>query len=173
MMIQDAMGWHDAHMYVFETDEHTIIDPRSDSDEIPADGERLVSIATERGAQFTYVYDLGDAWTHTVTVDEIRPGGPDNVFVVLDGGGACPPDDIGGAGGYQHLLAALADPASPDHDDAVDTLGPDFDPARYRRTGSRDHQSTPQDARTRRIPRRIAVPAADPGQGIEKPHTVT
>jgi Plasmid pRiA4b ORF-3-like protein/SEC-C motif len=173
LMIQDAMGWHDAHMYVFETDEHTIIDPRSDSDEIPADGERLVSIATERGAQFTYVYDFGDAWTHTVTVDEIRPGGPDNVFVVLDGGGACPPDDIGGAGGYQHLLAALADPASPDHDDAVDTLGPDFDPARYRRTGSRDHQSTPQDARTRRIPRRIAVPAADPGQGIEKPHTVT
>lgn len=131
LMIQDAMGWHDTHMYVFETDEYTIIDPRSDSGGIPADGERLVSIATDRDARFTYVYDFGDEWTHTVTVDEIRPGGPDNVFTVLDGGGACPPEDIGGVAGYQHLLTALADPASPDHDDAVDTLGPDFDPDRY------------------------------------------
>jgi hypothetical protein len=55
------------------------------------------------------------------------------VFTSLDGGGACPPEDIGGAAGYQHLLAALADPASPDHDDAIETLGPDFDPARHHR----------------------------------------
>src|SRR5439155_1566058 len=75
-MIQDAMGWYDEHMYVFETDEHTIIDPRSDSGEVPADGERLVSIATDVGAAFTYVYDFGDEWRHTVTVEEIRPGGP-------------------------------------------------------------------------------------------------
>ncbi|WP_432981263.1 IS1096 element passenger TnpR family protein [Dactylosporangium sp. CA-233914] len=132
LMIQDAMGWQDNHMYVFETDEFTVIDPRSDSDEIPADGKRLVSIAGDRGARFAYVYDFGDAWGHTVTVDEIRPGGPDNVFTVLDGGGACPPEDVGGVAGYQQLLAAYADPASPDHDDAVDILGPDFDPAALR-----------------------------------------
>jgi Plasmid pRiA4b ORF-3-like protein/SEC-C motif len=135
LMIQKAMGWHDAHMYVFETDEYTIIDPRSDSGDIPADGERLVSIAADRGARFTYVYDFGDEWMHTVTVDEIRPRGSDNVFSVLDGGGACPPEDIGGAARYQHLLAAFADPASPGHDDAVDILGVDFDPAVYHRIG--------------------------------------
>ena len=130
-MIQDAMGWYDEHMYVFETDEHTIIDPRSDSGEVPADGERLVSIATDVGAAFTYVYDFGDEWRHTVTVEEIRPGGPGNMFTVLDGGGACPPEDVGGAGWYQHLLAALTDPTSPDHDDAVKRLGDDFDPGRW------------------------------------------
>jgi Uncharacterized protein conserved in bacteria len=135
LMIQDAMGWHDTHMYAFETDEYTIIDPRSESGHIPADGERLVSIATDPGARFTYVYDFGDEWTHTVTVDEIRPGGTDNAFATLDGGGACPPEDIGGAAWYQHLLAALADPASPDYDDAVETLGADFDPALYHRDG--------------------------------------
>jgi hypothetical protein len=130
-MIQDAMGWYDEHMYVFETDEHTIVDPRSDSGEPHADGERLVSIAAEAGASFTYVYDFGDEWTHIVTVEEIRPGGPRNVFAILDGGGACPPEDIGGAAWYQHLLGALADPSSPDHDDAVERLGEDFDPTRY------------------------------------------
>jgi Plasmid pRiA4b ORF-3-like protein/SEC-C motif len=131
-MIQDAMGWHDEHMYVFETDEHTIIDPRSDSGDTPADRERLVSIATDAGAMFTYVYDFGDEWTHTVTVEDIRPGGPDNVFTILDGGGACPPEDIGGAAWYQHLLGALADPTSPDHDDAVERLGEDFDATGWR-----------------------------------------
>lgn len=133
LMLQEAMGWNDAHMYVFETGDYTIIDPRSGSGEIAADGERLVSIATDLGARFTYVYDFGDEWTHTVTVEEIRPGGPDNEFTILGGGGACPPEDIGGNAWYQHLLAALADPAGPDHDEAVQTLGPDFDPARYRR----------------------------------------
>jgi Plasmid pRiA4b ORF-3-like protein/SEC-C motif len=135
LMIQAAMGWYDEHMYVFENDQHTIIDPRSDSDEIPADNERLVAIANDPGDRFIYVYDFGDEWTHTVTVDEIRPGGPDNVFTVLDGGGACPPEDIGGAFRYQYLLAAFADPNSAHHDDAVETLGPDFDPARYHRNG--------------------------------------
>jgi uncharacterized protein YchJ len=130
VMFQDAMGWHDQHMYAFETDEHTIVDPRSDSGAATADGERLVSIATQQGATFTYVYDFGDEWTHTVTVEEIRPGGPDNTFTILDGEGACPPEDTGGAAWYQHLLDALADPSSPDHDDAVDRLGADFHPTR-------------------------------------------
>ena len=98
---------------------------------MPADGERLVSIATDVGAAFTYVYDFGDEWRHTVTVEEIRPGGPGNMFTVLDGGGACPPEDVGGAGWYQHLLDALTDPTSPDHDDAVERLGDDFDPGRW------------------------------------------
>jgi hypothetical protein len=96
----------------------------------------LVSIAAEHGARFTYVYDFGDAWTHTVTVAEIRPSGPDNIFTILDGGGACPPEDIGGAPRYQYLLAALADPASAGHADAVEMLGADFDPTRYRRNGT-------------------------------------
>jgi Plasmid pRiA4b ORF-3-like protein/SEC-C motif len=130
-MIQDAMGWHDEHMYGFETDEHTIIDPRSRSGHPPADGERLVSIATEAGATFTYVYDFGDEWTHTLTVEEIRTGGPGNAFTVLDGAGACPPEDTGGPVGYQQLLDALADPAHPDHADAIGVLGENFNPTHW------------------------------------------
>jgi hypothetical protein len=37
------------------------------------------------------VYDFGDNWAHTVTVEEIRSGGPDNMFTILDGRGACHP----------------------------------------------------------------------------------
>ena len=76
------------------------------------------------------MYDFGDEWTHTVTVEEIRPGGPHNTFTILDGDGACPPEDTGGPVRYQYLLDALADPSSPAHADAVDRLGADFHPTR-------------------------------------------
>jgi hypothetical protein len=128
-MIQDAMGWHDEQPYAFSYDEYTIIDPRSGYEGIPADGERLVSVATEVGDRFTYVYDFGDGWSHTVTLDDIRPGGPENVFTVLAGAGPCPLEGIGGARRYQRLLTAYTDPADPHHDGAVDILGDDFDPA--------------------------------------------
>ena len=130
-MIQTAMGWHDTHLYTFENDAYTIIDPRSDAPGISADGERLVSIATEPGQRFSYQYDFGDNWWHTVTLEEARDAGPENTFQILDGAGACPPEDCGGPAGYRHLVQALTDPADPDHDDAVEWLGEDYDPARY------------------------------------------
>lgn len=71
-MIQTAMGWHDTHLYTFENDAYTIIDPRSDAPGISAEGERLVSIATEQGQRFSYQYDFGDNWWHTVTLEEVR-----------------------------------------------------------------------------------------------------
>jgi hypothetical protein len=135
LMFQQAMGWHDTHLYAFDTGEHTITDPRSPAG-IPADGERLVSIAAERGATFTYTYDVADGWSHIVVLDEIRRGGPDNTFTILDGAGACPLEGSGGPWGYRRLLDALADPADPGHGDALNRLGEDFDPARYRGTTS-------------------------------------
>jgi hypothetical protein len=99
LMFQQAMGWHDTHTYAFDTGEYTIINPRS-STGISADGERLVSIAAERGATFIYTYGIGRGWSHTVTLDEIRPGGPDNTFTILDGAGASPPEDSSGPSGY-------------------------------------------------------------------------
>ncbi len=130
-MIQAAMGWHGTHLYAFETDAGTIVDPRSEAPGIAADGERLVSVATEPGQRFSYLYDFGDDWWHTVTLEEVRAAGGENTFRILGGAGACPPEDCGGPGGYLHLLRALTDPADPDHVEAVERLGEDYDPARY------------------------------------------
>ena len=136
------MGRSNDHMYLFNTGETTIIDPRSGSQEIKADGERLISIATEAGATFRYVYDFGDEWSHTVTLEEIREAGEHNVPRVLAGSGACPPEDRGGACGYASLLQALRDPADPRHEEAAERLGGDYDPAA--RTGEMsEHRADP------------------------------
>jgi hypothetical protein len=128
---QTAMGWRNQHVYAFDNDEHIIIDPRSSSPAIKADSERLIAIATEPGEHFHYLYDFGDSWSHTVTLEEIREGGEHNVVRVLDGAGACPPEDCGGADGYLALLHALADPTDPLHAEAIDWLGEGWDATAY------------------------------------------
>ncbi len=131
VLIQRAMGWKDDHMYGFETATTSFIDPRFRRGEPSADEERLISIANEVGDRFTYVYDFGDNWTHTVTLEEIREAGDVNQSEILGGAGACPPEDTGGVGRYGYLLEALADPAHADHEEAVEWFGVDFDPTRY------------------------------------------
>lgn len=131
VLIQRAMGWEDDHLYAFETADVRVLGPRSWDREYSAEEERLVSIATELGETFTYVYDFGDNWTHTVTVEEINEVGELNQPRILDGAGACPPEDSGGVGRYCYLLDALADPSHVEHDEAVEWFGESFDPARY------------------------------------------
>ncbi|HMD29211.1 MAG TPA: plasmid pRiA4b ORF-3 family protein [Steroidobacteraceae bacterium] len=43
----------------------------------------------------------------------------------------CPPEDCGGAWGYQQLLAVLADPSHPEHADQMDWIGGEFDPNEF------------------------------------------
>ncbi len=49
----------------------------------------------------------------------------------VDGARACPPEDCGGPGGYEHLLEVLADPADPadpERAELLEWVGGDFDP---------------------------------------------
>ena len=154
-IFQVAMGRSNDHMYLFDTGETTIIDPRSGSQEIKADGERLISIATEAGATFRYVYDFGDEWSHTVTLEEIREAGEHNVPRVLAGSGACPPEDCGGACGYASLLQALRDPADPRHEEAAERLGGGYTPPREPGR-CREHRADPS--------------AENPAQGRQTTH---
>lgn len=49
----------------------------------------------------------------------------------MAGAGACPPEDCGGIGGYEDLLAALRDPKHEQHDETVEGVGEDFDPTAF------------------------------------------
>jgi hypothetical protein len=55
--------------------------------------------------------------------------------VCVAGAGACPPEDCGGAWGYEHLREVLADSSSEEHQDMVAWLGldkaGDFDAHRF------------------------------------------
>jgi len=82
--------------------------------------------------RFSYEYDFGDSWEHTVVIEEVtRTTRGLKYAVCIDGQNACPPEDCGGVGGYAELLESLADPGHRDHGRAVQWVGGSFDPTSF------------------------------------------
>ena len=121
--IQGVMGWEDAHLHEFEAGEERYGDGEDNRKETAV---RLAEVVREPGDCVLYSYDFGDDWVHTLVVQEVLPPSPD--ARCLDGAGACPPEDCGGPWGYEELLAALADPTHPEHEERLEWLGGPFDP---------------------------------------------
>ncbi|MCL2465183.1 MAG: plasmid pRiA4b ORF-3 family protein, partial [Micrococcales bacterium] len=118
-VLQTAMGWTDSHLHRF-----TLGNPRTDwpvesfltafdieeGDEGAAEADvRLDEVMQQPGDELGYTYDLGDDWDHVVRLESARPRAADDPpAALLDGRRACPPEDCGGAPGYDELLALLA-----------------------------------------------------------------
>ncbi|MDD2754510.1 MAG: plasmid pRiA4b ORF-3 family protein, partial [Methanothrix sp.] len=78
--------------------------------------------------KFTYEYDFGDGWGHTILVEKIfRPEKELKAPVCLDGKRSAPPEDCGGKGGYRDVLKALKNPSHPDSVELREWLG-EYDP---------------------------------------------
>jgi len=87
-------------------------------------------------SQARYTYDFGDNWEHKIVLEKQLAAEPGRVYpVCVAGAGACPPEDCGGAWGYEHLREVLADPISEEHEDMLAWLGldkaTDFDPHQF------------------------------------------
>ena len=133
-VIQYAMGWQDYHLHSFEIDGIQYGEPDPDGELVLRDelDARLDTVA-KKGSRFSYTYDFGDWWEHELLVEDVFPGEPDERYpTCTDGARACPPEDVGGAYGYTDLLAALADPGHPDHEQMRSWLGRSFDPEAFR-----------------------------------------
>jgi hypothetical protein len=136
-LIQAAFGWDEAHLHAFETPYGDFGPPEADVPELA--GEQTVTleqVAPAEASSITYRYDFGDNWEHQIQVEAILNPDPEVAYPRCTGGRrAAPPEDCGGIIGYRSLLAALADPADPEHAEARDWLGLDttdeFDPAAF------------------------------------------
>ncbi len=128
-----VMGWGGAHLYSIEVAGTSFGDPDPELGLRSAKSVRLERVA-EEGDAFTYVYDFGDDWQHTVRVEEVhRLSREEKVPLVLAGKRACPPDDVGGVWGYDEFLASVADPKHPEHQDMMEWIGGEWDPEDFRR----------------------------------------
>lgn len=129
-IFQYAMGWQDYHLHSFEIAgvQYGVPDPDGELDLRDELEARLDAVAG-KDTRFTYVYDFGDWWEHEVVVETVSPAEPDERYPsCLEGERACPPEDVGGARGYQEFLLAVKDPAHPEHDAMLDWIGHQFDP---------------------------------------------
>jgi len=134
--IQAAFGWNSSHLHEFEKGlnrylpldaefmhmyDNALDDRRTKLRRILKDSDRL-----------RYLYDFGDSWQHVIAVERIEPTDITGSWCeVLEGENACPPEDVGGVGGYEELLEALADPNHPEHANLKEWIGRPFDPRTF------------------------------------------
>ena len=131
-VIQAAMGWTDTHLYEFRVGDAGwgVPDPDGFYDgPMNAKKMTLEKLLDRTGTRtIQYVYDFGDDWDHSIRIERVNEAAPGITYPrLLKATGACPPEDIGGAWGYEEFLEALADPDYEQHADMVHWSGGDFD----------------------------------------------
>lgn len=128
-----AMGWAGHHLHSFELGDVQFGAPDDELDYMIDERKiTLTQILPRPGSQLAWVYDFGDYWQHGMVVESIdapKEGAP--AAAVLDGAGACPPDDCGGVAGYEHLLDVLADQRHEEYEGLIEWLGGEFDPEAF------------------------------------------
>ena len=120
-VLQIAMGWMESHLYEFRVRKNIFgpILPGNMDDLYPVRSDvpvKLSGVLPKKGASLIYTYDMGDGWRHQIRLEKIlKPASKTQYPCCLDGARACPPEDCGGTGGYEDLLAILKNPRHPEH----------------------------------------------------------
>lgn len=139
--IQIAMGWGNFHLYEFKIGNYRIgiidddfYDPESGTTETIDAKEITLDEVLSKGEvkSFSYEYDFGDGWIHSIEVEKTLPLDPDKYYpVCIKGKLACPPEDCGGLYGYYNLLEIISNKKHPEYKDMVEWMGGRFDPNEF------------------------------------------
>jgi hypothetical protein len=145
--IQDAMGWEDYHMHMFEMkDPMTGLKLRietpfeddfggmfaSRSNPIDEAKAKISQYFTLTNKKASYEYDFGDGWEHEITLEKILPVEENIKYPkCIAGERACPPEDCGGVWGYEELLEIRNDPKHEYYEERMEWLGEEFDPEKF------------------------------------------
>lgn len=117
LMLQAAMGWENSHLYSFqeriESQYFSVVSPYVqdmgiNAVKVPAEkilGSYISQFhmdKTKPRDKIYYQYDFGDYWLHEIDVVDVDTSDRTSAEL-LDGGGACPPENCGGIPGFQML----------------------------------------------------------------------
>lgn len=138
--IQTAMGWTNSHLHEFQINGERHGDPEllddgfADEDPfIDSTTIKLGDIVPQSGKRMTfqYEYDFGDGWRHEIVFEGCLKSEKGLRYpVCLEGENACPPEDVGGVGGYAKYTESIADPNHEQHEDMIQ-WGGKFDPTQF------------------------------------------
>ena len=141
--LQAAMGWTDSHLHEFDIgglrygNIEMLNEDRFEDDAQAFDAAqvRLKDFSRKPGTTFTYIYDFGDNWRHTITLEKLVAITPTpKTASCIDGARCCPPEDVGSISGYEEFLRVLASTDAEDREEQRDLKrwsGGKFDPERF------------------------------------------
>lgn len=138
--IQCSMGWEDCHLHRFVVyddfnnkksripifigipDEENEI---AGGDHIIAGWEVKLTDYLSNNKTFGYEYDFGDSWEHYIEFEGIyeQSATIKKYPICLAGEKACPPEDVGGIGGFYDYIDIITDKDHPDYEDCLSWRG--------------------------------------------------
>lgn len=132
-VIQAVFDWQDYHLHEFEINQINYGDPANDEfgdHSILDEAEStLRTLNLTKGTRFTYVYDFGDHWKHSIVVERVLTAERGiKLPQCTDGKRARPPEDVGGIGGYTEFLNILRDAQNEEYESTLVWAGGAFDP---------------------------------------------
>ena len=130
------MGWTDSHLHQFMIDGQNYGDPQDDEfgelDFIDENDYRLNQLVLHEKPKIFCEYDFGDSWEHTIPVEKVlSPEKGTRYPFCAAGKNACPPEDVGGIGGYEHFLRAISNPKHEEQGEYLQWVGGHFDPQHF------------------------------------------
>lgn len=137
-IIQTTMGWTNSHLHQFIKDE-TFYTKRMPGDDyweemnnVDYKGIKLNEILRFVKNAIIYEYDFGDGWEHEIVLEKfLKPDLNVKYPVCIDGAMKCPPEDVGGMGGYMDMLKVLRNPNHREYESLINWLGEEFDPKEF------------------------------------------
>jgi hypothetical protein len=134
-IIQAAFGWLNYHLHLFEISDLRYSQPEFEiAEELDEDIKNekrfhLSQFDFQPADKFFYEYDFGDSWRHEITLEHITSTERAVRYPkCVDGKRSRPPEDVGGAAGYEYFLEAIKRPAHPEHQEYLEWVGGAFDP---------------------------------------------
>jgi len=173
-VLQRSLGWTNSHLHAFQIGpvrDHLVerflteYDLEEGDEGVLENDVRLDQVLVDVGDKLFYEYDFGDGWDHTLKLEAIEAYDDTQPAArVVAGRRSCPPEDCGGIGGYDEILAALADPdAADDHARQLfDWLPEDFEPDEFdlEAANAALHESLAL-GKASVLPERLAAPLAE------------
>jgi hypothetical protein len=132
-VIQAVMPFENYHLFQFEIGDkrYGIPDPEWDHEPEILEAKTVkLGALIQRGVEtFSYTYDFGDNWQHSVVIEAVTPADPALDYPrYIDGARRAPPEDVGGTPGFEEFLFAMARPRHPEHKRLITWYGGPFDP---------------------------------------------
>jgi len=136
-VIQILFGWSNSHLHEFRgkgfvVSDLTFYDEIYIPDEIKMLDEfeiKISDILKSTKDKIKYLYDFGDSWEITITLERVLDAKNDmNYPVCIRGKRNSPPEDIGGVWGFENFKEIMADPNHTEHEDYKEWYGGEYDP---------------------------------------------
>ena len=132
-VIQSVMPFENYHLFRFDVGDkrYGIPDREWDHVQETLDAKNIkIGVLVERGVSaFSYTYDFGDDWRHSVSIENVTAADPTLDYPrFIDGSRRAPPEDVGGIPGFEEFLDAMTNPRHPEHQRLTKWYGGSFDP---------------------------------------------